>query len=1185
MTEASEVLAGRYRLRQEIGRGGLGSVWQATDESTGREVAIKRLRSEYGADPRLRRRMRREARAVGRLEHPNIVRLFEIGEDDRGPFLVMEWVRGRPLSKVRPDGHRLISLLDQMLAALAYAHARGVVHRDLKPQNVLVTEVAPRPDRPMRPKPDGSQEEPRTLRLDDGSVDEATTLPPAGGPTRTLRAKLLDFGFAWVENDLDQEISLAARDVFGTPHYMAPEQAMREDNVGPSADLYAVGIIAWELCCGAPPFDGNTGADVLIQHVNQPLPPFTPRAELILPHGLDTWLARALAKEPADRFASAGEMRRALLALETGVAPTIDRVELADATEVVALTESLDGTLTPPRPAGLLASAEGPLVGREPLMRWLWGHVAATFNSPAPFQVVMLEGDPGLGRTRLCAWLTRTVAEGGWMTVAAGRHQQGVQSGLRAALRAALGLERRPPQRPEVLAQALAVAGAADLDAALVARCLWPEIGPCPPSRARRVVERLVRRLAARRPVLICLDDLHRAWGEDLDLVEHLLFSLSQRPAPVLVVLTRPALPVMGQPTAGEARVAVFLKRRQELVEVRRVGRLSDDDVRTLIQQALPVTPAVASHLARAARGNPLVALAGLTWLLEQRALAAVAEGPHDFVSIPPALPPQPLGLMIERLDVALARHRDGALLRTLAWHLALLGDAFPFGLARELGDALQLPESRLINALDALVRLAVLEDRDGDSFAFRNAITRDALLQMVAQGPEPGALHRPVAIAKAAWYADRAGLAAAEIARHHLAADDVENAVRFQVLAADHARRSQQPKVAVALLAEADRWLTIEASPGHGAPRVDVLLRLAEVVLSQGDATRALRVADRVSEWAAARSDAERVRAAELVRGEALAALGQLVEAEAVLEPLAREAEERIREQSREPAPGERPDRNEVTRVALIRGRIAVRRGDLKVGRRLFQLAASSAASAGDRQGEAAGQQALGELALKAGEREQAVEALQLAAEICRSGEDEALRAAIHLRLGELERKAGHLEAALPHFRTAAEAFEAANNHSGVGRSLRGLGDAQWALGLPEAARTYAAAVDTFALLDDDFQLGICLTQLGRIALENGNPTEADTTLERAAALLEPLGDASRLGLLLAFRAQAAHRLGRAATRDLHLEAALQIDAQHPLLFAEWADVLEELAPALEAGPTLRLTRRAAAVRAALSH
>ncbi|MCB9549010.1 MAG: protein kinase [Myxococcales bacterium] len=1132
------VLAGRYRLHAEIGRGGQGAVWRATDALTGREVAVKRLRPEYGAEPRLRRRLRREARAVGRLEHPNIVRLFEVGEDEAGPFFVMEWVPGVPLFRVDDlDVPRILDLCEQILGALAYAHARGVVHRDLKPENVLVHRGA------------------------DG-VD---------------RVKLLDFGFAWVDDDLDEEISLAAKDVFGTPQYMAPEQAMREDDVGPSADLYAVGIIAWELICGAPPFTGPTGASVLMQQVNAPLPPLAPRPGFIVPPDLAAWLHRALAKDPAERFHSAGQMRRVLLALDGHPEPTLEHLDPMDPTDASLagdpdLSVEISGVDLAP---GTLGTGDAPLVGRDALQRWLWTHVVEVCGDHGGLKVVMLEGEPGLGRTRLCGWLTQTLAEGGWMTVAAGRHQQGVQSGLRAALRQALALDRRPPRRAASLGPTLATLGITDLDPALVLRFLYPETGSLPPARARRVVERLARSLAARRPLLLCLDDVHRAWGEDLDLVEHLVVALGQRPAPVLIVLTRPSLPLVDQPTAGEARVAALLKRRQEGVEGRRLARLAPEDVETLVQQALLVDPAVARRVAEAARGNPLLALTGLTWLLEVKALAFdEAVGLHRFVGIPPAIPTRPLLLMAERIDVALGRLPEGAALRTLAEHLALLGDAFTFRLAHALAAHLDVPEARLVNALDTLVRLGILEDRDDDVFAFRNAITRDALLQAVAAGRDPGAAHGAVARAKSAWLGDAAGLAAAEIARHHLAAEEVEPAVRCQLQAAEHARRSLQPKVALALFAEAERWLAAEPGAAPGALRADVLVGLAEVALSLGQVPRALRIAERISEWAQARGDDARGLQADILRGEALAASGNLGEADRLLATAAQQAEDRRR-------PGE------TTRIALARGRIAARRGDFTTARRAFQLAASAAATAGDRRGEAAGQQALGELWLKLGDREPAWEALTLAAELARDVEDEPLRAAIHLRLGELERKAGHAEAARPHYEAASEAFDTAGNPSGVGRSQRGLGDALWALGRPEARAAYARAIDSFSLQDDDFQLAVCFTQLGRVALEAGDNAEAEAAFDRASQHLEPLGDPPRQGLLHAFRAQAASRRQRAAARDLHLHAARQIDLRHPLLFSEWAAILRELAPLIapdEPALAEELERRAAEVEEALA-
>lgn len=1103
------VLQGRYALVQELGRGGLGSVWQAVDQQLDTQVAVKRLHREYSADAGLQRRLRREARAVARMDHPNIVRLLDVGDHD-GAFLVMELVSGLPLDSFaasRPSAQALLDVCDQILGALAYAHARGVIHRDLKPDNVLVTRRA-------------------------------------GAP----RVKLLDFGFAWVEDDLDDDISLATRNVFGTPHYMAPEQAMRDEEVGAPADLYAVGVMIWELLCGAPPFDGETGASVLIQHLNAELPPFKPRADLELPHGFEAWLTQALEKDPQRRFHSAGAMRRAMMSLVTHESPTLEMALPALTTTDAFTGLSLDGSIDTGSIATLtgsnIASAEtSPIIGRDDLRRWLWTHVVAVCSMPAPPRIVILEGAAGMGRTRLCTWLCQAVAEGGWMSVATGRRRVGAPSALRAALRAALNVgDPLPNERIATLAARLAQLGGVQLDPAVVAPCLWPEMGPCPPTRSRRVVEHVIRRLARRQPLLLCLDDLTDAG--DIDLVEHLVVALDRRPAPVLLLCTRRDLPLMGQPTAAGLRVSAFVKRRQELLHVGRVPRLGADAIEAIVQQALLVHPDIARHVARGARGNPLVARQILAWLRESGAIAHDSEaGLYRFVGLPPRMPSQPALLVAERVRAAFDGSGQPSQLHGLCRHLALVGDAFAFDLVSKVASRLDIGHGELVAAVDTLASIGVVVDAAEDTLAFSNSLFRDIFLAEAESSVDPGGLHQIVADAKAEWYRGHGELAASELARHYLAAEQPERAAQYQLIAARHARDALQLKVAMARFAEAERWLSA-ATPRSGLRR-QALVGLADVVLDLRQAERALRIADQIARLTAEIDDRVGQLMAFAIRGEALLALGRITEAEKVLARAARAAT---------------PHADVAARIALARGRAAIRQNDPLRARVAVQASIQMAQLVAPR-AEAKGWQMLGELALKGGDRAEAVAALEKAAALVSATFDEPLRGAVNWRLGELHRRAGDFEAAIPHFTAAADAFETAGNQSSLGRSLRGLGDAQWAEGDPAARQSYRRAIAAFTPLADAFQLAVCYTQLGRAEMEAREFEAAEAALERATAHLEPLGDMLRMGLVHVFRAEIAQAQGLEGARDLYLESALECDRQQPMVVPEWAQALERLA------------------------
>ncbi|MGE0250903.1 MAG: protein kinase [Thermoleophilia bacterium] len=274
MTET--LLGARYRLDEMIGRGGMASVWKATDTVLNRLVAVKRLHPGLLSDEEHAERFRREAILVARLSHPNLVHLLDRGEDPDGPFLVMELIEGETLkSLVRREGAlpaaEAAHICAQVARALAYAHGQGVVHRDIKAQNVLLT-------------PDG-------------------------------RVKLTDFGIARVIEG-DGQPGITRTDMLvGSADYLSPEQADGRP-VGPRADIYSLGIVLYECLTGELPFRGEGFVAVAMKHCTEPLP--DPRAVAPVPDWLAACVMCAAAKDPADRFDDAVEMVNALEAGEDG---------------------------------------------------------------------------------------------------------------------------------------------------------------------------------------------------------------------------------------------------------------------------------------------------------------------------------------------------------------------------------------------------------------------------------------------------------------------------------------------------------------------------------------------------------------------------------------------------------------------------------------------------------------------------------------------------------------------------------------------------------------------------------------------------------------------------------------------------------------------------------------------------
>jgi serine/threonine-protein kinase len=336
------LLGGRYELDGIVGRGGMAEVYRARDIRLDRIVAIKTLRADLARDQIFQARFRREAQSAASLNHPNIVAVYDTGEDMATgvpvPYIVMEFVDGRTVRDLLQDGHRLLperslEIIDGVLRALEYSHQAGIVHRDIKPGNVMVT--------------------------------------------RNGDIKVMDFGIARAMSDAQATMTQTAQ-VIGTAQYLSPEQA-RGERVDSRSDLYSTGCLLYELLCGRPPFTGDSPVAIAYQHVREnPVPPS--RVDPEVPPWADAIVLKAMAKSPADRYQTAADMRadlqRAASGLPVAAAPPT-RADMYQGTQRMSADPMMTGRTSaiPPVADYDYAGAGGRRSGGHRWIPWVLGLV------------------------------------------------------------------------------------------------------------------------------------------------------------------------------------------------------------------------------------------------------------------------------------------------------------------------------------------------------------------------------------------------------------------------------------------------------------------------------------------------------------------------------------------------------------------------------------------------------------------------------------------------------------------------------------------------------------------------------------------------------------------------------------------------------------------------------------------
>jgi tetratricopeptide (TPR) repeat protein len=677
----------RYELLECLGEGGMGRVYRAIHHPSGATVAVKVLRAEWRDDAERRRLFLDEATAAARLSDPRIVRLLDVGTDERGaPFLVMEHVDGAELEgwiEAWPGWDNVMRVLLDVLEGLSAAHAAGIVHRDLKPANVLVEHG-------------------------------------------TGRARMLDFGVAAL---LDPLRASAALRVAGTPEFMAPEQLLGSGPVGPWTDLYAFGVMLAYVITGRSVFDADVDLSVLAARKLEPTalgPDVAMREGLEVPAALRQLVSRLLSPHPRQRPRFAAEVRAELLDAtahvvdgvtrsplavrrerqggDTTIDPSFEEMVLPErllappptTTESVVLPLDLPAPLDLAHGIALSQLREVSLVGREAEQEQLESLVA-TVLAEGGAHVLLLEGEAGIGKSRLARWGLAEVERTGAMEGAAGGYDlggTGAAGGLRHALGRLLGA---PPPRTDPGAPDPALATWQWLADASVARTSTPGLGRSSqsgdPELDRGLLARFVRADASQetlaqeeiarlthaalralgrlRPIYLWLDDV--GWSRDgaLALVERML-DADDTPILVLATLRTDA------PASDDALARLERIRAHARTTTRRLEGLSDEAIEALAQEIVPLAPGVARSIAALVPRSPMLLRAALREWVESGVLVSGPDGhaPRPGSEIERVIGARPIELLVaSRVERLLASFGDGAeLAEGVLVRAALLG-------------------------------------------------------------------------------------------------------------------------------------------------------------------------------------------------------------------------------------------------------------------------------------------------------------------------------------------------------------------------------------------------------------------------------------------------------------------------------------------------------------------------------
>jgi tetratricopeptide (TPR) repeat protein len=864
---------GSFQLNKQIGQGGTGEVWTATHPGARRPVAVKVLSAEALRDAVYRAAFRNEVRAVAGLRHPHVIRVFDHGEVTESEasqaeflvpgmsYLAMELADGGSLAARRGklSWVEVRAVLLALLDALAHAHARGVVHRDLKPGNVLLGKSQP-------------------------------------------RIKLTDFGLA---HALDRQFPWEASTTAGTPSYMAPEQFVGEwRDFGPWTDLYALACLGWALVSGRPPFRASGRMEAMQAHLGQEPPALHSRVPV--PDGFEAWLRRLLEKDLKYRFQSAADGAWALLQLPDPPRggtrfvgdPPVRWLPRALQRTTLSWPEPIEGAHPPlttewrrpdaaasPTPLGtglgLFGLRSIPMVDREQERDVLWHALSRVQEERGPV-AVLLRGLPGCGKSRLGQWMARRASELGIVTsmvLTHSPHDAGREGMERLVARRfhATGLAREQVRyRVQV---ALSSWGGPDpeeeeaLTDLIVPSARDGEDGgdrSVGSVRRHAVVRKFLERLASNRAVVLLVEDVQ--WGAEA--LEFIHDVLARGAPPVLFVVT------WREDFAGleeSASLVEAIRRSDRSVDLP-VGPLDAESGRKLVGELLGVEPDLADQVAARAEGNPLFAVQLVTDWVDRGVLVAGPRGFRLRSDMKLQLPDDLHQVWMDRLHQVLSTADPEA--------RVALEIAAALGLEVDRGEWEEACAEAGVEAPAALVerlldqRLAVAHEEE-DRWSFAHGMLRESVERLAREGGRLQSHHHCCA----SMLRRQGRVQEPErLGRHLLLAGEAEAAVEQLLAGVRRWLRVGDSGAAIALLEEIDRAIATAALPGPDRRRVEAWVLRARVEAMRGHHKQGARWA-RIAASIAEQYDFPDLRSRALLNlGWAFHTLGHPVEADAFL-------------------------------------------------------------------------------------------------------------------------------------------------------------------------------------------------------------------------------------------------------------------------------------------------------------